>query len=437
MTGEGPMQASLAAFETVYRRELPFVWAAARRLGVHPAMIDDAVQDVFLTAYRRWGDLRPDVSPRAWLYGVTRRIAFRYRRTHARAVRRKDAVAKGGEAKPVAPHGERDEAHDVDAVLAVLEPGRREVFVMSELLDMSGPEIAAQLEIPLNTVYSRLRLARRELEPRLRRGVGAWAGSVRKHDRPPPEQEQRTWSVLLPMLGPLPTAAATAASAAKLGTISAWVGGRAVAAVLVVGVWTAAAVAAPRRESERERAERSVETHADASPERSRERGRASPSPSPSPEPIAEPSDAVAQDEAAPIAALAPAGVEPPRASATSPVRAPEDTEPRAGANEISPSEPSGASGASETGIEAEVAVLDRAAAALREGDAAHALQWLAEHERRFATGRLVDVRKATRVRALCRLGRDAQARAEAAALRREHPDSAVARRTPLACEEP
>ena len=80
--------------------------------------------------------------------------------------------------------------------------------------------------------------------------------------------------------------------------------------------------------------------------------------------------------------------------------------------------------------------MLDRATEAMREGDAAHALQWLTEHERRFPESRLTDVRKATRVRALCRLGRDAQARAEAAALRREHPGSAVAQRTPLDCEE-
>lgn len=79
--------------------------------------------------------------------------------------------------------------------------------------------------------------------------------------------------------------------------------------------------------------------------------------------------------------------------------------------------------------------MLDRATAALRSDDAAHALQWLAEHERRFATGRLADVRKATRVRVLCRLGRDGQARSEAAALRREHPDSAVARQVPDSCE--
>ncbi|MFY0532380.1 sigma factor-like helix-turn-helix DNA-binding protein [Nannocystis pusilla] len=34
---------------------------------------------------------------------------------------------------------------------------------LTELLGMSGPEIAAELELPLNTVYSRLRLARARL----------------------------------------------------------------------------------------------------------------------------------------------------------------------------------------------------------------------------------------------------------------------------------
>lgn len=79
--------------------------------------------------------------------------------------------------------------------------------------------------------------------------------------------------------------------------------------------------------------------------------------------------------------------------------------------------------------------MLDRAAQALREGEAARALQWLAEHETRFPRGRLVDVRKATQVRALCRLGRHDRAQAEAQALRLEHPDSAVARAVSDSCE--
>lgn len=412
------MQAPYTGFESVYRRELPFVWAAARRFGVHPAAIDDAVQDVFLTAYRRWSDLHYEVSPRAWLYGVTRRVAFRYRRSEARTARRKAAVTDAGKAPGLAstPHRSRDEAHDVNAVLAVLEPTRREVFVMADLLDMSGPDIAAQLGIPLNTVYSRLRLARRELEPRLRRGVMAWTGSVRKHDQPPPEQAQRTWAVLAPMLGAGPGG----------GVVGAWTLGRLVGVVAAAGLLTVAAIAggpAPR-ESTRE----AREAQAVAGSAGPRACVRAGP-----------PASSLASEEGA--AALEPVATRPAVVVAAKPAK-PEPPSPERMRSPVPSSDPSAPAPAaapaapSALGLADEVAMLDHAAAALREGDAARSLQWLTDHERQFPSGRLADVRKATRVRALCRLGRAAQASAEAQALRREHPESAVAKRAPRSCEE-
>ena len=39
---------------------------------------------------------------------------------------------------------------------------RRGVFVMHDIDGIAAPEIAVALEIPLNTAYSRLRLARRD-----------------------------------------------------------------------------------------------------------------------------------------------------------------------------------------------------------------------------------------------------------------------------------
>jgi len=46
-------------------------------------------------------------------------------------------------------------------VLATLDPDRREVLVLHDLKGYSAPEIAEILATPLNTVYSRLRRARR------------------------------------------------------------------------------------------------------------------------------------------------------------------------------------------------------------------------------------------------------------------------------------
>jgi RNA polymerase sigma-70 factor (ECF subfamily) len=55
------------------------------------------------------------------------------------------------------------------ALLAELDEPKREVFVLAEVEEMTMPEIASALEIPLNTAYSRLRAARQAFEAALAR----------------------------------------------------------------------------------------------------------------------------------------------------------------------------------------------------------------------------------------------------------------------------
>ena len=44
----GAVASPLGAFEEVYEAHFDFVWRSVRRLGVPPASVDDAVQDVFV-----------------------------------------------------------------------------------------------------------------------------------------------------------------------------------------------------------------------------------------------------------------------------------------------------------------------------------------------------------------------------------------------------
>jgi RNA polymerase sigma-70 factor (ECF subfamily) len=62
-----------------------------------------------------------------------------------------------------------DQARLLWSLLEKLEPAKREVLVLAELDEMTAPEIAVALEVPLNTVYSRLRAARQALEAVLAR----------------------------------------------------------------------------------------------------------------------------------------------------------------------------------------------------------------------------------------------------------------------------
>ncbi len=464
--GGASMQARPTGFEAVYRREFSFVWATARRLGVRPAALDDAVQDVFLTAYRRWDDLDDDRSPRAWLYGVTRRVASRYRRSEARTARRRSALSRRqSDAETFA---ELEGAHDVDAVLAGLESGRREVFVMSELLEMTGPEIAAELGIPLNTVYSRLRLARRQLSRKVTSGPGSLIDHARRTQRPPRGQARRTWAVLLPSLGrsaalggPWVAGKLSAVTAAGLAGVlvatAGWVlsegdadAGSRPAEVVDAGERPATAdggersatadggerTAAAAEEGERSATADGGERTAAAAEEGERSVG------------IARPNSVVRRETSGSASPASPlptvtAGSTPldsslPRARARSPVssRSGPGPPPAAEREPAAPGSRAASSPAPGSPLTAEVTVLERATEALRRGDTAGALRWLAEHEQSFPEGRLVDVRKATRIRVLCRQGKPEQARAEAAVLRREHPGSAVVQGLVDSCDD-
>ena len=370
-----PTEARLRAFHELYRGEFSFVWAAARRLGVPPAIVEDAVQDVFLTAYRRLDQLRFEVSARAWLHGVTRRVAARYRRTAARRDRRLAAIAAAPRGPAEPPHERVAAAQQLERALATLAARTRAAFEMAEILGMSGPEIASELGIPVATVYSRVRLAReqllRELDaPQLERELA----TARERDTPPRETAQRAWVALLPALTPPGASVGLGALASARG----WVLGTLLATGGVLAYAWPREPAAPATAP-------AIEASTSTAP------AREPAAPEPAPEPAL-----------APLPAATPAPAPTPRA----------------------PTRP-----AAEDPLAAEVAVLDQARAALARGALDDARARLSEHARRYPSGALADVRTATEIELLCRAGALDDAKARAVALVAAHPRSAVAQR--------
>jgi len=71
-----------------------------------------------------------------------------------------------------------DQLKLLQSLLDELDPAKREVFVLAELEELSVPEIAEALEIPLNTAFSRLRLARGAFEQRLARRAAREGGKI-------------------------------------------------------------------------------------------------------------------------------------------------------------------------------------------------------------------------------------------------------------------
>lgn len=162
------------AFRAVYEGHVAFVWRNLRRLGVSDRDVEDKVQEVFVVAHRRWAEFEDrGHGPRAWLFQIVLRVA-----SDARRHRRRHPVdPDGGIAQdrqsidpPQTAHVARRQALDIlDRALASIDMDRRAVLVLHEIEQMTAPEIARTLEIPINTVYSRLRVARVELEQELAR----------------------------------------------------------------------------------------------------------------------------------------------------------------------------------------------------------------------------------------------------------------------------
>jgi RNA polymerase sigma-70 factor, ECF subfamily len=149
----------------LFNANLRFVWRVLASHGVLRDDIKDVAQEVFLTAHRRMDDWDPErASARTWLYSIAIRLASNYRRGARRAqVRGKPEVDT---TPPPDPHQELDRnrnAAKLRAAIEALEPDKREVFVLFELEGVSMKEVAAMLQCPLQTAYTRLYGARREI----------------------------------------------------------------------------------------------------------------------------------------------------------------------------------------------------------------------------------------------------------------------------------
>ncbi|MGQ0506918.1 MAG: RNA polymerase sigma factor [Myxococcaceae bacterium] len=154
-----------AEFRAVYEAELSYVWQSLRRLGVREKDLEDLAHDVFITAYRKWAAYDPARPLRPWLFGICYRLAsdFRRRAHHTRELGvEAPEVADGVPGADDSLSAEEDRQLLLRA-LEALDEGKRAVFVMHELNGHTMPEIAETLTIPLNTAYSRLRLARGEV----------------------------------------------------------------------------------------------------------------------------------------------------------------------------------------------------------------------------------------------------------------------------------
>ncbi len=154
----------LEAFGELVRRHQDFVYGAVLRVVRNPALAEDISQDCFLRAYRALPDFRGDSKVRSWLYRIAHNLALN-------AVTRTREYATETIPELSSIIGSPERSAEMAELRAAMEQAieelpqdLREPLVLRELDHMSYDDIAQRLDLPLNTVRTRIFRARRALQ---------------------------------------------------------------------------------------------------------------------------------------------------------------------------------------------------------------------------------------------------------------------------------
>jgi RNA polymerase sigma-70 factor (ECF subfamily) len=170
-----------AAFDTL----LPDLYGAAMRLCRNPADAQDLVADSVAAAWIKRDTLADRATVRGWLFTIlTNRFRDCRRRQIARGIEEPlDQTPEGGESfslfeklhRPILLFWDNSERafldkllrEDFERAIDALPDSLRVVVVLAHLEGFKYHEIAAQLDIPIGTVRSRLGRARARLQQSL------------------------------------------------------------------------------------------------------------------------------------------------------------------------------------------------------------------------------------------------------------------------------
>jgi RNA polymerase sigma factor (sigma-70 family) len=160
-----------SAFRDLFEHFAPRVKAYLMRLGATSQAAEDLAQEAMLTLWRKAELFDPaKASAATWVFTIARnlRIDALRRERHPQLDAGDPSLAPSPEADAAVTLELQESGEALRLAVTALPPEQAEIVFLSFFSDKPHSEIAAELNIPLGTVKSRLRLAM----TRLRAAIG-------------------------------------------------------------------------------------------------------------------------------------------------------------------------------------------------------------------------------------------------------------------------
>jgi RNA polymerase sigma-70 factor (ECF subfamily) len=156
------VDSDLEAFGELIRRHQDFVYGAALRVVRNPVLAQDVAQDTFVRTYKALADFRGQAAVRSWLYRIATNLALNavQRRKEYPAEELPETVTSSGPEKETV-RGAM--AAHMRSAIEELPTDLKRPLVLREYDCLSYQEISEALDLPLNTVRTRILRARRAL----------------------------------------------------------------------------------------------------------------------------------------------------------------------------------------------------------------------------------------------------------------------------------
>ena len=167
------------AFDALFERYQSALWAYFFRNTRDSQLAEDLAQDTFLKLYNRFWDYLPSGRFKGWLFRIVHNLLID-------DVRRKshDALLHASKRRtsedddlmqriaddllpPETTVEQQEISQLIEGLLDEIPADQRETFTMHHFSELSLPDIADAMDVPLATCKSRLRLAREKLSEKL------------------------------------------------------------------------------------------------------------------------------------------------------------------------------------------------------------------------------------------------------------------------------